>query len=116
MVLFAVVAAAAWLVAYGTGGGGAVAAETPAEAPTIEAAVEADGVPVGPTDGWRITRTGSGRYELDFDTPMHVVVRSWEQMATVVMRPTAERQWLIEFIDGHRAIDSTFSFAATPIP
>jgi hypothetical protein len=117
MVLGAMVCGGAWLVAYGSSGAsGNVRAGTPATASAIEAAVEANGVPVGPVTTWHAVRTAVGRYELTFARPVRLGVRSWDQTATVVLRSITERRWLVEFIEGHRAVDSQFSFTAAPAP
>lgn len=115
MVLVAVVSVGAWLVVY-AGSGGAATVDTAAAPSTITAAVHANGAPVGPAAQWQAARSGLGRYELEFRRPVHLVVDTWAETATVVLRPVTERRWLVEFIDGHHAVDTAFSFTAAPLP
>ena len=117
LVLTVVVSIGIGLVAYAGSGGAAAVGDAAVDTPsTISAAVEPSGVAVGPLDSWRVARSGVGRYELDFGRPVRLVVDSWDQTATVVLRPITERRWLVEFIDGHHAVDSAFSFTAAPLP
>lgn len=78
----------------------------------MQAAVTAEGAPVGVPSGWRVEHVDRGRYRLEFDHDVQVSVASWELAATVVVRPIAARTWQVDVVDGHHAVDSAFSFTA----
>ena len=116
LLLLAVAGSIAGLVIESSGGhDGAAAEAATAVAPPVRAAVTADGAPVGAPLGWRVQHVDRGRYRLEFDHDVRLSIESWELPATVVVRPIADRTWQVDVVDGHRAVDSAFSFvAATP--
>jgi hypothetical protein len=91
--------------------GATAEAATAADAP-LRAAVTADGLAVGAPNGWRVDHVDRGRYRLEFDRDVQVSIASWELPATVMVRPIAARTWQVDVVDGHRAVDSAFSFTA----
>ncbi|MEA3056114.1 MAG: hypothetical protein QOD30_1546 [Actinomycetota bacterium] len=113
LLLLAVVGSIAGLVIESAAGHeGSTAAAATAEAPPLRAAVTAEGAPVGAPLGWRVQHVDRGRYRLEFDRDVQLSIASWELPATVVVRPIAVHTWQVDIVDGHRAVDSAFSFTA----
>lgn len=112
LLLLAIAGSVAGLVIDSGGHDGSTAAAATAEAPLLRAAVTAEGAPVGTPLGWRVQRVDRGRYRLEFDHDVRLSIASWELPATVVVRPIAVRTWQVDVVDGHRAVDSAFSFTA----
>lgn len=81
---------------------------------TISGTIRSDGAGVGPTPSWRVHKPGAGEYVLEFDRDVHVEVRSWDAAATVTVRPSSARIWLVGFVQGDAPIDSAFRFSAVP--
>ena len=116
LLLVAIAGSVAGLALETAGGhdGSAAAAATVVAAP-LRAAVTADGVAVGAPLGWRVQHVDRGRYRLEFDHDVRLSIESWELPVTVMVRPIAPRAWQVDVVDGHREVDSAFSFtAATP--
>ena len=116
LLLVAAAGSIAGLVIETAGGhDGSAAAAATAEAAPLQAAVTADGLPVGTPIGWRVQHVDRCRYWLVFDHDVRLSIASWELPVTVMVRPIAERTWQVDVVDGHHAVDSAFSFtAATP--
>lgn len=81
----------------------------------IHGAVEADGGAVGAPDGWRVTRSDDGRYQLVFVGDVTVTIKSWDVAAAVIARPVAAGTWSVAFDAGTQPVDAAFSFTATPV-
>jgi len=113
LLLLAIAGSIAGLVIESSGGhDGSAAAAATAVAPPLRASVTADGAPVGAPLGWRVQHIDRGRYRLEFDHDVQLSIASWELPATVMVRPIAVRTWQVDIVDGHRAVDSAFSFTA----
>ena len=113
LLFLAAAGSVAGLVVESTGGhdGATAAAATAAPVP-MHAAVTSDGLPVGIPEGWRVVHVDRGRYRLEFDRDVQLAISSWELPVTVMVRPVALRTWQVDIVDGHRAVDSAFSFTA----
>jgi hypothetical protein len=118
VVLVAVVAGTAWVAGHAslTGGATVAAAETAPARSVVTASVDAAGTPVGAPSGWRAQHVDRGRYVLEFARPVELSLASWELPATVILRPITARAWQVDFVDGHRGIDTSFSFTALAAP
>lgn len=113
LVFLAAAGSVAGLVVESAGGhDGATAAAATAAAAPLHAAVTSDGLPVGTPDGWRVVHVDRGRYRLEFDRDVQLAISAWELPVTVMVRPIARRTWQVDVVDGHRAVDSAFSFTA----
>lgn len=81
---------------------------------TIAATVQANGTGVGPTLEWRVHKPGAGEYVLEFERDVRVDVPSWDAAATMTLRPSSARTWVVAFVQGDDPVNSAFSFSAVP--
>lgn len=88
----------------------------PALAPAVEGAVQADGAPEYPPDGWSVERPETGRYLVTVPAGVaNLDVISWDPVANVSVKPLTETVTELRFVRGLEPIDARFTFIA-PLP
>lgn len=106
---------AAWLVVDQVTANEDVAGAAVPAPPPLTASVTGDGRAVGVPVGWQSRRIDQGRYRLTFDRDTRLGIATWDTTATVIVRPLVGHSWQVDFVEDHRAVDTSFSFiAASP--
>ena len=76
--------------------------------------IQANGTGVGTTLDWRVHKPGTGEYVIEFERDVRLDVQSWDAAATMTLRPSSARAWVVAFVQGIDPVDTAFSFSAVP--